>query len=116
MRRILANREIENERGDVMAAVTTLREQVAGLAGQMLADLRDPTGILAHPRVWNLIDLTQPVALLLVAILHLCADAEDPAGDRGAVPRSRSRDLRQVIRGLSALAALVAVLERSAQA
>jgi hypothetical protein len=31
MRRILADREIENEPGDVMAAVTTLRDQVAEL-------------------------------------------------------------------------------------
>jgi hypothetical protein len=31
MRRILADHEIENDPGDVMAAVTTLREQVAEL-------------------------------------------------------------------------------------
>jgi hypothetical protein len=31
MQRIIADREIENDPGDVMAAVTTLREQVAEL-------------------------------------------------------------------------------------
>jgi hypothetical protein len=46
----------------------------------VLADLRDPAAILAHPKVRDLIDFTQPVALLLVAILHFIADAEDPAG------------------------------------
>jgi hypothetical protein len=46
----------------------------------VLADLRDPRGILAHPGVTGLIDFTRPVALLLVAVLHFITDAEDPGG------------------------------------
>jgi hypothetical protein len=46
----------------------------------MLADLRDPQGILADARLRGLIDFAQPVALLLVAILHFITEAEDPAG------------------------------------
>jgi hypothetical protein len=46
----------------------------------VLADLREPDQILAHPKTRDLIDFTQPVALLLVAILHFIADDEDPAG------------------------------------
>jgi len=43
-------------------------------------DARDPGSILADPDVRAMLDLGQPVAVLLVAILHFIADAEDPAG------------------------------------
>jgi hypothetical protein len=42
------------------------------------ADLRDPAAILESPTVRDLIDFSQPVGLLLVAVLHFIADAEDP--------------------------------------
>jgi hypothetical protein len=51
-----------------------------GATGIVLADLRDPAAILAHPALLELIDFTKPVALLLVAILHFIRDEEDPAG------------------------------------
>ena len=41
-------------------------------------DLRDPASILADPETQLLLDFTRPVALLLVAVLHFIADAEDP--------------------------------------
>jgi hypothetical protein len=44
------------------------------------ADLRRPEEILAHPDVGRLIDFDKPLAILLVAILHFIADAEDPVG------------------------------------
>jgi hypothetical protein len=54
------------------------------LAGQstsiVLADLRDTAAVLDHPEVQAAIDPGQPVAILLLAVLHLVADAEDPAG------------------------------------
>jgi S-adenosyl methyltransferase len=43
-------------------------------------DLRDPVGILANPELREMLDLRQPVAVLLVAILHFISDAEDPYG------------------------------------
>jgi SAM-dependent methyltransferase len=43
-------------------------------------DLRDPSGILADPVLTALLDLSQPVAVLLVAILQFVTDAEDPRG------------------------------------
>jgi len=52
----------------------------SGTTGIVLADLRDPAGILAHPSLSELIDFTRPVALLLVAILHFVKNEEDPAG------------------------------------
>jgi S-adenosyl methyltransferase len=43
------------------------------------ADLRDPGGILANPALRETLDLTRPVALMLVAILHFLVDADKPA-------------------------------------
>jgi hypothetical protein len=50
-----------------------------GTTSIVLADLRDPEAILAHPKIGALIDFTQPVALLLVAIMHFITDRENPA-------------------------------------
>jgi hypothetical protein len=44
----------------------------------VLADLRDPRGILEHPEVLRVIDFDRPVALMLVAVLHFITEAEDP--------------------------------------
>jgi hypothetical protein len=44
------------------------------------ADLRRPDSVLRHPEVRELVDFTQPVALLLVAILHFLPDDQDPFG------------------------------------
>jgi hypothetical protein len=44
------------------------------------ADIRDPEAILSHPEVGALIDFSQPVGLLLMAILHHLNDHEDPGG------------------------------------
>jgi trans-aconitate methyltransferase len=44
------------------------------------ADLREPDVILDHPEVRELIDFNQPIALLLMAILHFIPDDEDPFG------------------------------------
>jgi hypothetical protein len=42
------------------------------------ADLREPRRILEHPDVVAILDLSEPVALLLVAVLHFIRDEEDP--------------------------------------
>jgi SAM-dependent methyltransferase len=55
--------------------------------GFALADLRDPEAVLGHPVVRELIDLGEPVALLLVAVLHFVRDDEDPAGLVAALAR-----------------------------
>ncbi len=43
-------------------------------------DLRNPEEILADKELLDMFDLGQPVALLLVAVLHFIKDAEDPRG------------------------------------
>ena len=50
-----------------------------GYTSIVLGDLREPEAIIAHPRVRELIDFSQPVAVLLVAILHFIKDDENPA-------------------------------------
>jgi hypothetical protein len=44
------------------------------------ADLREPEVLLGHPEVRELIDFDQPVALLLMAILHFLPDEQEPFG------------------------------------
>ena len=43
------------------------------------ADLREPEKILNDPATRRLIDFSQPVAVLLMAVLHFVPDADDPA-------------------------------------
>jgi S-adenosyl methyltransferase len=49
-------------------------------AGVIEADLRQPDRILYHPEVLELVDFSEPVAVLLIAVLHFISDADDPAG------------------------------------
>jgi hypothetical protein len=46
--------------------------------GFILGDVRDPKSILDHPVVREVIDFGEPVALLLVAVLHFIGDEHDP--------------------------------------
>ncbi len=49
------------------------------------ADLREPRAILDHPGTHKLIDFNQPLAVLLVAVLHFISDDEDPSAIVGAI-------------------------------
>ena len=46
----------------------------------VLADVREPKSILEHPQVRELLDFDQPIAVLMVALLHFVSDEEDAAG------------------------------------
>ncbi|MFG2947199.1 SAM-dependent methyltransferase [Streptomyces adustus] len=50
----------------------------SGTTSIVLADLRDPRAVVEHPDVRRVIDLDEPVALLLVAVVHFLTDAERP--------------------------------------
>jgi len=50
------------------------------LATAVQADLRSPAEVLALAAGEGGLDLAQPVAVLLVAVLHFVPDADDPAG------------------------------------
>jgi SAM-dependent methyltransferase len=61
-------------------AVSHARALLAGNPGctGLRGDLRDPAGILAHPELRDLLDLSQPVAVLLLAVLHFVPDSDRP--------------------------------------
>ena len=63
-------------------AVAHSRAILSGTAGAIVveADLRDGPTLFANPKVRALIDFGQPVALLLVALLHFVGDDHDPYG------------------------------------
>jgi hypothetical protein len=50
------------------------------LATAIQGDLCAPERILSHPRVRQLMSLDEPVAVLLIAVLHYVPEAADPAG------------------------------------
>ncbi|ABD11627.1 hypothetical protein ThrDRAFT_03272 [Frankia casuarinae] len=54
-----------------------------GRTAYLDADLRDPERILAAPELRDTLDLTQPVALSMIAIFHFIPDADDPYGILG---------------------------------
>ncbi|MFJ6775010.1 SAM-dependent methyltransferase [Kitasatospora sp. NPDC091257] len=44
------------------------------------ADFRDPESIINNPRLREVLDFSQPVALSLIAIVHFVLDEDDPQG------------------------------------
>ncbi|MFD3509717.1 SAM-dependent methyltransferase [Nocardia sp. NPDC058666] len=68
-------------------AVVHSRTILAGndRAGAIEADLRKSDDLLAAVRETGLIDFDEPVGLLLIAVLHLVADDEDPVGKVAAL-------------------------------
>lgn len=49
-------------------------------AGVIQADLRHPRDILNHPNVRDLLNFSEPIAVILSAVLHFIPDADDPLG------------------------------------
>lgn len=49
-----------------------------GQVAKVHGDLRDPAGVLRHPDVAGLLDLTRPVAVLCTSTLHFIADDTGP--------------------------------------
>jgi hypothetical protein len=60
-------------------------------ATAVMANLLEPEGIVEHPRVREMLDFDQPVALLLIALLHFVADDADAFSSverlRSALPK-----------------------------
>jgi hypothetical protein len=49
-----------------------------GTTTLITADLREPDMVLGHPELRRLIDFTEPVGVLMTAVLHFVADGSDP--------------------------------------
>ena len=58
------------------------RNMLHGVDGATVVshDLRDPGGITGDSRVRSILRFDEPIAVLLVAILHFVSDADDPDG------------------------------------
>ncbi len=62
----------------VLAHARALLTSASGVTAYIDADLRDTASILAQAA--GTLDFTQPVAVMLIAVLHLIPDADDPWG------------------------------------
>ncbi|MEH1017683.1 SAM-dependent methyltransferase [Micromonospora sp. CPCC 206060] len=69
---------VDNDPIVLAHARALLTSSPAGATAYIDADLRDVDTILGHPDLLRTIDLNQPVALMLVAILHFVHDRDDP--------------------------------------
>ena len=61
-----------------VAHTTALLDGVDG-TGVVYADLRFPASVLTSPAVTRTLDLSRPVAVLMIAVLHFVPDQDDPA-------------------------------------
>lgn len=59
---------------DPMVLAHSRALKTSGNTAVIEADLRDPAAILNHPRTLGLIDFRQPLAVLLVAVMHFIGD------------------------------------------
>jgi hypothetical protein len=71
---------VDNDPLVLVHARALLTSHPAGRTAYIHADLREPETILADPVVRDTLDFSQPIALMLVAILHFITDEEDPGG------------------------------------
>ncbi|MEU7478722.1 SAM-dependent methyltransferase [Lentzea sp. NPDC042327] len=51
-----------------------------GRVAVLQADVRDPAAVLGSPEVGGLLDFDEPIAVLMIALLHFVSDEEDPLG------------------------------------
>jgi hypothetical protein len=71
---------VDNDPVVLVHARALLTSSPEGATAYLDADLREPDNILSHPDLRRTIDLSRPVGLMLVAILHFIKDADDPYG------------------------------------
>jgi hypothetical protein len=70
---------------DPMVLAHSRALKTSGNTAVIEADLRDPAAILGHPRTLELIDFSQPLAVLLVAVLHFIGADDDPQAIVGSI-------------------------------
>ena len=70
---------VDNDPLVLAHARALLTSSPEGRTAYIHADLRDPAAILNDPVTREVLDFTQPIALMLIAILHMIPDEEKPA-------------------------------------
>jgi hypothetical protein len=71
---------VDNDPIVLAHARALLTSSAEGATAYIDADLRDPETILADEQLHETLDLSKPVGLILVAILHFILDQDDPYG------------------------------------
>jgi hypothetical protein len=71
---------VDNDPIVLTHARALLTSSPEGATAYIHADLRDPDKILSDPRLMDTLDLSQPVALTLFAVLQFIPDEDDPWG------------------------------------
>jgi len=69
---------VDNDPIVLLHAQVLLASSKQGRTAYIQADLREPEKILASPEVGQTLDMTKPVALMLVAILHFMTEDDNP--------------------------------------
>jgi hypothetical protein len=71
---------VDNDPLVLVHARALLASSPQGRTGYIQDDLRAPASILSSPVTREIIDFKQPVALMLVSVLHFLTDDDNPAG------------------------------------
>jgi hypothetical protein len=71
---------VDNDPIVLVHARALLTSAAQGATAYLQADIRDPDSIVTDPQVVRTLDLTKPVALMLVAVMHFLPDSDDPYG------------------------------------
>jgi hypothetical protein len=69
---------VDNDPLVLTHARALLTSSPQGRTAYIKADLRDPAAILGNPATTDVLDFSQPVALMLVAVLHFIPDEFNP--------------------------------------
>ncbi|MFG1928971.1 SAM-dependent methyltransferase [Cryptosporangium sp. NPDC048952] len=69
---------VDNDPIVLVHARALLQGTPEGATAYLAADVREPSRILGAPELHEVLDLREPVALLLIAILHFLEDADQP--------------------------------------
>jgi hypothetical protein len=71
---------VDNDPIVLVHARALLTSSPEGATAYLDADLRDSDRILSSPEVAKTLDLTRPVGLMLVAVMHFMMDSDEPYG------------------------------------
>jgi hypothetical protein len=69
---------VDNDPIVLVHARALLTSTPEGETAYVDADFRDPERILAHPETRRILDFSQPIALMLLAVLHFFPDSDGP--------------------------------------
>ncbi|AXK36231.1 SAM-dependent methyltransferase [Streptomyces armeniacus] len=81
---------VDNEPTVLVHAQALARSTPEGRVTAFAGDVRDPEGVLSDPRLSATLDLTRPVAVCVIAVLHFVPDG---ARDARGIVRRLLRDL-----------------------